>query len=184
MALSGWPEKIRVIFGSLWDGTKGNGLGIGGTTELVLTKTQDGAGNDIWSEDGTRFPHKTNNRIRLAPQESNGNRYENLIRCPKYTKLSGSTFYAWIDPINAIVAGGTNSTYTFRNIWLGNYTGFNLSILLGGNEGNITSWAYSGTGTLITTSNLSYFNPKTFSTYEEYVAPSSLAPDKSTYRYG
>jgi len=169
MALSGFPNQIKVELGSAWKALAPNGLAPG--TEIILTKNNS---VDEWYEDtnGSTTPNTTTNRLSFKPDISGApftGRKGAFIRAVNTTGLWIPTSFGAYAV--AVAALATTTTYVFREIftatagvtnnWFGLY-----------NAGFIKSGSLSAS-----------YSGGMFSTFEEY-SPAQLAPDKSTYHYG
>jgi len=164
VALTGFPDQIRVVFGSNWDGTKGNGLGPGGDEELILKRV---GVTDVWTESGEAAVDSSSNRIKFIPSSSG-----------EKVKISLTSLSSWHNALTIWVSG---TEYTFLDVWNG-VTGF---VTLSAQSVEATSWVPTVNLTFYSPfSTPNAYNPKTFSTMEQYEPPSGRGPDKTTYRYG
>jgi len=193
MALTGFPEYIKVRLGSLWNGG-GNGLTAYSGSEVIADQYRHPAnpntfvlrrsGSGIWTEDGTGTGNKSTNRIRFTPNSSSGltPRCTGRLQLPiAYTWFStqqvGARFdglddYNFLDAWNIADKSSTLGGVFYRmNINTG-VTGRAPSL----NNGN----PLSVTGTNGPVALAQYAN--VFSLMEETVEP--RAPDKTAYRYG
>ena len=180
MALTGFPEKIKVTLGSLWTGG-GNGLNSG--QSLILTEV-----GGYWTEDGTNTADSTNNRLKTrAFQPSGGWQYHTVYGCSDAAtdafdaicviggRTASPTNYNFLDLWN--VADKSSTIGASNYIFKVNHEAFKAQSLNSSNNISLSTFTAPGQGPVV----LSQFTG-IYSTMEEYVE--SRAPDKSTYRYG
>ena len=191
MALTGFPEYIKVRLGSLWNGG-GNGLTAYAGTEVLADKYRHPAnpntfvlrrvsGSNDWTEDGTGTGNQATNRIRFRAVSGGVNN-----RAVLYLPIS-ATFFS-----TAQVSGTFDGVpdYNFLDAWniadksstVGG-TGYKMDInkdTFGRapslNTGNpLTAVGTNGPVVMAQYANI-------FSLMEESVE--QRAPDKKAYRYG
>jgi len=171
MSISGFPEQIRVVLGTMFQGG-GNNLNVG--TEIILK--QIGATNE-WSEDGTTTANPATNRMRIffGVIGGSGDFAFNMrlaytgggwFTTGSGTTISSSTMFKQI-----MGQGTSGSTYNFLDMW---------------NSDAGVSWVYgSAFPSLSTTSGSGNMKTVLFSVMEQHdPTPPLHGPDKTPYHYG